>query len=151
MLTNTLNKTKSELKKLKSSGSGGGRGTSGDKGGREAGRSNSGGGGRGSGGGCQSQEDCAWMLVKITNTVKHPTKGYDMKWCKLCGPGCSKGTPHGMYINVPHDHKQRLLMKQEKQAQFEAKIKNPKPNKTKAEDEIKTTTKSNKKGVSQTK
>jgi hypothetical protein len=120
MLTTTLNKTKSELNKLKSSSNGGGRGTGGDKGGRGVGRGNNGGSGRGSGGGRQSQEDRAWMLVKTTDTIKHPTEGYDMKWCKLCGPGCSKGTPQGMYICAPHDHKQWLLTKQEKQAQFDS-------------------------------
>ncbi len=55
MLTTTLNKTKSEPNKLKSSGHGGGRGTGGDKGGRGAGRGNHGGSGRGSGATHQSQ------------------------------------------------------------------------------------------------
>jgi hypothetical protein len=123
MLTTTLNKTKMELDKLKSSGRGGRRGTGADKGGRGAGRGNHGGGGRGSGGGCQSLEDCAWMLVKTTDTIKHPTEGYDMKWCKLCGPGRNNGTPQGMYIRAPHDHKQWLLNKQEKDAKFEGKKK----------------------------
>ncbi len=59
MLTTTLNKSKSELDKLKLSGHGGGRGTGGDKGGRGAGRGNHGGGERASGGSCQSQEDRA--------------------------------------------------------------------------------------------
>ncbi len=77
------------------------------------------------------------MLVKTTDTIKHPTDGYDMKWCKLCGPGCTKGTPQGMYIRAPHDHKQWLLTKQEKQAQFEGKKKSSKPSKTKADEGIK--------------
>ncbi len=118
MLTTTLNKTKLELDKLKSSGNGGGRSTGGDKGGRGASRGNTDGGGRGSGGGCQSQEDCAWMLVKTTDTSKHQNKGYDMKWCKLCGPSHTKGTPQGMYIHAPHYHKQWLFTKQETDAKF---------------------------------
>jgi hypothetical protein len=86
---------------------------------------------------------CAWMLVKTTDTIKHPTEGYDMKWCKLCGPGHHKGTPQGMYIHAPHDHKQWLLNKQEKDAKFEGKKKSSKPSKTKADDGIKSPTKEN--------
>jgi hypothetical protein len=101
MLTTTLNKTKTELDKLKSSGHGGGRGTGVDKGGRGAGRGNHGGGGRGSGGGRQSQEDRAWMLVKTTNTIKHPTEGYDMKWCKCADPVATKGLPKACISVLP--------------------------------------------------
>jgi hypothetical protein len=49
-----------------------------------------------------------------------------------------------MYIPAKHDHVQWLLTKKEKQAQFEAKKKDPKPIKTKADNETKSTNKSNK-------
>ncbi len=53
------------------------------------------------------------MLAKTTNTIKHLSQGYKMKWCKLCGPGHSKGTPAGMYMQAPHDHAKWLLSKKE--------------------------------------
>jgi hypothetical protein len=75
------------------------------------------------------------MLTKTTNTMKHPTKGYDMKWCKLCGPGRTKGTPPGMYMQAPQDHVKWLLTKKEKQAKFNAKKKSLKVDKSKAGDD----------------
>jgi hypothetical protein len=72
------------------------------------------------------------MLAKTSDTIKHPTKGYDMKWCKLCGPGHSKGTPAGMYMQAPHDHVKWLLTKKEMLAQWNAKKKTQKAKKVKA-------------------
>ena len=48
-----------------------------------------------------------------------------------------------MYIRAPHDHKQWLLNKQEKDAKFEGKRKSSKPSKTKTDDGIKPPTKEN--------
>jgi hypothetical protein len=72
------------------------------------------------------------MLAKTSNTIKHPTKGYDMKWCKLYGPGCSKGTPAGMYMQAPHDNAKWLLTKKKMLAQWNAKKKTQKAKKAKA-------------------
>ncbi len=55
-----------------------------------------------------------------------------MKWCKLCGPGHSKGTPAGMYMQAPHDHAKWLLTKKEMLAQWYAKKKTQKAKKVKA-------------------
>jgi hypothetical protein len=65
------------------------------------------------------------MLTRTTNTIKHPTKGYNMKWCKLCGPrrSKSKGPPAGMYMQASHDHAKWLLSKKESLAKFNAKKK----------------------------
>jgi hypothetical protein len=63
------------------------------------------------------------MLTKTTDTIKHPTEGHDMKWCKLCRLVLTKGTPTGMYMQAPHDHAKWLLTKKEKQAKFDAKKK----------------------------
>jgi hypothetical protein len=117
MLTTNLAKANAELHKMKSSGGCGGRGGGGGTGG---------GGGRGSGtgrgngnhaaeksSGGINDKDGEWMLTRTTNTIKHPTKGYNMKWCKLCGLGHSKGTLAGMYMHAPHDHAKWLLSKME--------------------------------------
>ena len=82
MLTTNLAKANAKLHKMKSLGGGGSRG---------------GGGGRGSGpgrgngnhaaekgSGSTNNKDRKWMLTRTTNTIKHPTKGYNMKWCKFC-------------------------------------------------------------------
>jgi hypothetical protein len=58
-----------------------------------------------------------------------------MKWCKLCGPGHSKGTPTGMYMHAPHDHAKWLLYKKESLAKFNAKKNIPKAKKSKAGDD----------------
>ncbi len=77
------------------------------------------------------------MLARTTDTIKHPTKGYNMKWCKLCGPGHSKGTPSGMYMymHTPHAHAKWLLSKKESLAKFNARKKFLKAKKSKAGDD----------------
>jgi hypothetical protein len=127
MLTTNLTKANAKLHKMKLSGGVSGRGSGGSRGG---------GGGRGSGpergngnhaaktgSGGTDNKDHEWMLTRTTNTIKHPTEGYNMKWCKLCGPGHSKGTPAGMCMHAPHDHAKWLLSKKESLAKFNAKKK----------------------------
>jgi hypothetical protein len=63
------------------------------------------------GGGNDAATSCLWMLTKTNDTIMHPTKDYNMKWCKLCGPGRTKGTPTGMYMQAPHDHAKWLSTK----------------------------------------
>jgi hypothetical protein len=58
-----------------------------------------------------------------------------MKWCKLCGPGLSKMTPAGMYMQAPHNHAKWLLSKKEMLAKFNAKKESLKAKKSKAGDE----------------
>jgi hypothetical protein len=58
-----------------------------------------------------------------------------MKWCKLCGLGCSKGTPSGMYMQAPHNHANWILSKKEMLAKFNAKKKSLKAKKSKAGDD----------------
>jgi hypothetical protein len=58
-----------------------------------------------------------------------------MKWCKLCGPGCSKGPPAGMYMHPPHNHAKWHLSKKESLAKFNAKKKSLKAKKSKAGDD----------------
>jgi hypothetical protein len=128
MFTTNLAKANIKLLKIKLSGGGGGRGSGGSRGsggGRDSGGGRGSGTGRGSGG--TNYKDCEWMLTKTSDTIKHPTKGYNMKWCKLCGLGHSKGTPAGMYIQAPHDHAKWLLTKKEMLAQWNAKKKTQKP------------------------
>ncbi len=104
MLTTNLAKANVELHKMKSSGGGGGRGSGGGRsGGTRRGNGNRG-AEKGGGIGNNAAMSCAWMLAKTTNTIKHPSQGYRMKWCKLCGLGCTKVTPAGMYMQTPHDH-----------------------------------------------
>jgi hypothetical protein len=103
MLTTNLAKVNVELlHKMKLLGSGGGRGGGGDSGGGRGGDT-----GRGNINCEAEKQGCsgnngvtsqAWMLTRTTNTIKHPSQGYNMKWCKLCGPGHTKGTPAGMYM-----------------------------------------------------
>jgi hypothetical protein len=102
MLTTNLAKANVELNKMKLSVGGGGRGGGGDRGGgggrgggTRRGNSNP---GAGKGGGGTNDEEHEWMLARTTNTIKHLTEGYNMKWRKLCGPVRSKGTPAGMYM-----------------------------------------------------
>jgi hypothetical protein len=63
------------------------------------------------------------MVARSINIIKHPTKGYDMKWCKLCGQGHSKGTHTDMYMQAPHDHAKWLLSKKESLVKFNARKK----------------------------
>jgi hypothetical protein len=63
------------------------------------------------------------MLARTTNTIKHPCQGFKMKWCKLCGPGRTKGTPAGKYMQAPHNHAKGLFTKKETPAKFNAKKK----------------------------
>jgi hypothetical protein len=127
MLTTNLAKANVKLHKMKSSGDGGGRvggGSRGSGGGRGGGTKRDNGNRaakKGSGG--TNNKDHEMMLTKTTDTIKHPTKGYNMKWCKLCGPGHSKGTPAGMYMHAPHDNAKWLLSKKESLAKFNAKKK----------------------------
>ncbi len=75
------------------------------------------------------------MLARTTNTIKHPFQGYEIKWCKLCGPGHSKGTPTDMYMQAPHNHVKWLLSKKETLVKFNAKKKFLKAKKSKAGDD----------------
>jgi hypothetical protein len=79
------------------------------------------------------------MLARTTHTIKHPTKGYDMKWCKLCGLGHSKRTSAGMYMQAPHNHAKWLLSKKESLAKFNARKKSLKAKKSKASDDSNST------------
>jgi hypothetical protein len=97
MLTTNLANANAKLHKMKASGGGGSRGSGGSMGG-SGGRGSS--PGRGNcnhatkkSSGSTNDKDCERMLTRTTNTIKHPTKGYDMKWCKLCGPGPFQGDP----------------------------------------------------------
>ena len=81
----------------------------------------------------------SWEVTKSTNTIKHSNKGYIMKWFKLCGLGRIKGTPAGMYMQAPHNHAKWLLTKKEKQANFDAKKKALKADKSKAGDDTNST------------
>jgi hypothetical protein len=58
-----------------------------------------------------------------------------MTWCKLCGQGCSKRTPAGIYMQAPHNHAKCLLTKEEKLAEFNAKKKSLKVKISKAGDD----------------
>jgi hypothetical protein len=102
ILTTNLAKANVELNKMKSLGGGGGRGSGGCRGGGggRGGGTGSGNGncGAGMGSGSNNNEEREWMLARTTNNIKHPTQGYELKWCKLCGPGHSKETPTGMYM-----------------------------------------------------
>jgi hypothetical protein len=121
--------------KMKSSGGGGGRGGGGSRGsGTRRGKGNCG-AEKGGGGGNDAAILCTWMLARTTDTIKHPSQAYGMKWCKLCGPGRSKGTPAGMYMQAPHNHVKWLFSKKETLAKFNAKKKSLKAKKSKAGDE----------------
>jgi hypothetical protein len=127
MLTTNLAKANIKLHKMKLLVGGGGRGDGGSRGssggrGSGTGRSNNNWAAeKGSGG--TNNKDCEWILTRTTNTIKHPIEGYNMKWCKLCGPGRSKGTLAGMYMHAPHNHAKWLLSKKESLAKFNAKKK----------------------------
>jgi hypothetical protein len=129
MLTTNLAKANVELYKMKSLGGGGGRG-----GGTRRGNNNCG-AEKGGGGGNNAAMSHAWMLARTTNNIKHPSQGYGMKWCKLCGPGHTKGIFAGMYMQAPHDHAIWLLFKKEMLAKFNAKKKSLKAKKSKAGDD----------------
>ncbi len=100
---------------MKVLGGGGSRGGGGGSGGGRGGGTRRGNGThgaeKGSGSGKDAAMSPAWMLARTTNTIKHPSQGYKMKWCKLCGPGHTKGTPTGMYMQAPHNHAKWLLTK----------------------------------------
>jgi hypothetical protein len=96
MLTTNLAKANVVLFKMKSSGGGGGRGSGGGTGGGTRRGNGNRGAKKGGGDGNNAAMSHAWMLARTTNTIKHPSQGYEMKWCKFCGPDCSKGTPTGM-------------------------------------------------------
>jgi hypothetical protein len=133
MLTTNLAKAKSKLHKMKPLDGSGGRGGFDGRGGG-GGRGSSTGRGNGNhatknSSGGTNDKDRDWMLTRTTNIIKHPTKGYDMKWCKLCGPSRSKGTPAGMYMHALHDHAKWLLSKKESLEKFNAKKKIPKSQK----------------------
>jgi hypothetical protein len=109
-LTTNLSKANIELHKMNSLGgvgSGGGRGggTRRGNGKREA--------EKGGAGGNNAAMSHAWMLARTADIIKHPSQGYKMKWCKLCGPDHTKGTPSGMYMQASHDHEKCLLSKKE--------------------------------------
>jgi hypothetical protein len=135
MLTTNLAKANIQLHKMKSSSGGGGRGGNGGRGGR----TRRGNGNRGAGnGGCSGNNAakfCTWMLKGTTNTIKHPSQGYKMKWCKLCGLGRTKGTHAGIYMQAPHNHAKWLLSKNETLVKFNAKKKSLKAKKSKASDD----------------
>ncbi len=97
MLTNNFAKANVELYKMKLTGDGSGWGSGGGRDGG-TGRGNGNCGAEKGGGGGNNAESCAWMLARTTNTIKHPSQGNEMKWCKLCEPGCSKGILAGMYM-----------------------------------------------------
>ncbi len=122
MITINLAKANVKLHKMKSSGGGGGRGGGGRGG--VTGRGNCNHGAEKDGGsGNDAAMSCAWMLARTTDTIKHPSQDYKMKWCKLCGPRCSKGTPAGMFMQAPHNHANWLFSKKELLAKFNAKKK----------------------------
>jgi hypothetical protein len=139
MLTINLAKASNKLNKMKLLGGGGGRGGGGDRGGG-TGRGNGNLEAKnGGGGGNDAAISCLWMLTKTADTIMHPTKDYKMKWCKLCGPGHTKGTPAGMYMQAPYDHAKWLLSKKKKLAKFDAKMKSPKAKNSKAGDDTNST------------
>jgi hypothetical protein len=63
--------------------------------------------------------DRSWLLI-YDGTMKEDLHGNEYVWCKLCGPGRSKGTPQGMYMKSPHDHKEWLAKKKAKQEEYKA-------------------------------
>jgi hypothetical protein len=133
MLITNFAKANVKLHKMKSLGGGGSRGGGG---GKDGGGGRGGGTGRGNGNhaakkgsGGTNNKDHEWMLTRTTDTIKHPTKSYNMKWCKLCGPGHSKGTPAGMYTHTPHNHAKWLIFKKESLAKFNAKKRSQKAKK----------------------
>jgi hypothetical protein len=121
MLTTNLAKANIKLHKMKLLGSGGVRGGRGGRGGGTGRGNGNCAAGKGSGG--INNKDREWMLTRTTDTIKYPTKGCNMKWCKLCGPGHSKGKPAGMYMHAPHNHAKWLLSKKESLAEFNVKKK----------------------------
>jgi hypothetical protein len=141
LTTNLAKKANNELKKMKLQGSGGGRGGGGDRGGGTRRGNCNCGAKKGGGGGNNAAISCSWMLTKTTNTIMHPTKtkDYNMKWCKLCGPGSTRGTPAGLYMQAPHDHAEWLLNKEEKLANFDANKKSLMAEKSKAGDDTNST------------
>ncbi len=123
MLTTNLAKANNKLNKMKLLGGGGGSGGSGDRGGGTGRGNGDHGAEKGSGGGNDAAISYLRMLTKTADTILHPTKDWDMKWCKFCGPVHTKGTPAGMCMQAPHDHAKWLLTKKEKLAKFNAKKK----------------------------
>ena len=67
----------------------------------------------------KDNSDKAWMVTFAGNTKKD-SKGDAYEWCKLCGPGRSKGTPAGLYMKSPHNHKEWLANKKARQEEYNA-------------------------------
>ena len=67
----------------------------------------------------KDNSDKAWMVTFAGNTKKD-SNGDAYEWCKLCGPGRSKGTPAGLYMKSPHNHKEWLANKIAKQEEYKA-------------------------------
>ena len=59
-------------------------------------------------------------MVTYAGVANKEFDGEAYKWCMLCGPGCSKGTPTGMYMKAPHKHNEWLAKKLAKQEKFKA-------------------------------
>jgi hypothetical protein len=71
--------------------------------------------------------DTSWMVI-FDGTTKEDTHGKEYEWCKLCGPGRNKGTPAGMYMKAPHNHKEWLaqrIAKQEERLAYRQNNKQP--------------------------
>jgi hypothetical protein len=87
-------------------------------------------------GGMQTWGENYWeMYASVVNWAR----SLDMKWCKLCGPGRTKGTLIGMYMQALQDQQNGFSPKKEKQAKFDAKKKSLKANKSKASDDTNST------------
>ncbi len=77
MLTTNLAKANNELHKMKLLGGGGGRGSGSGWGGST--RRGNGNCAAGKDSGDTNNKDHEWMHTRTTDTIKHPTKCYDMK------------------------------------------------------------------------
>ena len=65
--------------------------------------------------------------MTFDGTTKKDSNGDAYEWCKLCGPGRSKGSPTGMYMKSPHNHKEWLAKKLAKQEEYKAAKKKKQP------------------------
>jgi hypothetical protein len=66
-------------------------------------------------------------MLTFDSAKKEDSDGDEYEWCKLCGPGRSKGAPAGMYMKSPHKHKEWLANKLAKQEEFKAAKKKKQP------------------------
>ena len=66
-------------------------------------------------------------MLTFDGAKKEDSDGNEYEWCKLCGPGRSKGTPAGMYMKSPHNHKEWLANKIAKQDEYKAAKKKKQP------------------------